>query len=84
MGRKSTFENFKKEYWEPELFIHSNLGQWKEMGSKTVWEYANKMVRKKIGEHTYRVEDDVRKELEKIYESAKRDKQLEDSFKLAK
>lgn len=84
IGRKSTFENFKKEYWEPELFIHSNLGQWKEMGSKTIWEYANEIVRRKIEEHTYRIEDEVGKELDKIYERAKRDTQLEDSFKFGK
>jgi len=52
IGRKSTFENFKKEYWERE--------------------------------HTYRVEEDVKKELDKIYERAKRDTQLEDSFKFRK
>jgi trimethylamine--corrinoid protein Co-methyltransferase len=84
IGRKSTFENFKKEYWEPELFLHSNLGQWKEMGSKSVWEYANEIVKRKIREHTYRVDDEVRKELDRIYESAKTDTQLEDSFKFRK
>jgi trimethylamine--corrinoid protein Co-methyltransferase len=84
IGRQSTFENFKKEYWEPELFIHSNLGQWNEMGSKSVWEYANNIAKRRIREHTYRVEEDVRKELDKIYERAKRDTQLEDSFKFRK
>ena len=78
---ENAVENFKKEYWEPELFIHSNLGQWKEMGSKSVWEYANEIVKKRIEEHTYRVDKDVRKELDKIYERAKKDTQLEDSFK---
>ncbi|MCK5094281.1 MAG: trimethylamine methyltransferase family protein, partial [Spirochaetes bacterium] len=81
IGRKSTFERFRDEYWEPELFIHSNLGQWREMGSKSLWQYANKIVKEKISEHEYRVDDDVKKELNKIYEYAKNDKQLEDSFK---
>ncbi len=81
IGRKSTFERFRDEYWEPELFIHSNLGQWREMGSKSLWQYANKIVKEKISEHEYRVDDDVKKELNKIYEYAKNDKHLEDSFK---
>jgi trimethylamine--corrinoid protein Co-methyltransferase len=81
IGRKSTFERFRDEYWEPGLFNHSNLGQWREMGSKTLWQYANKIVKKKIKDHKYRIEEDVKKELDKIYEMAKNDKQLEYSFK---
>jgi len=81
IGRKSTFENFRKEYWEPELFTHSNLGQWKEMGSKSIRQYANEIAKKKIREHTYRIDEDIKKELDKIYEQAKNDKRLEESFK---
>ena len=81
IGRKSTFENFRKEYWEPELFIHSNLGQWKEMGSKSIRQYANEIAKKKIREHTYRIDEDIKKELDKIYEQAKNDKKLMDSYK---
>lgn len=83
-GRKSTLELFRKEYWEPELFIHSNLGQWKEMGSKSVRQYARELVKKKIKEHTYRIDDTVKKELDKIWDSAKNDKNLDDSFKFRK
>jgi trimethylamine--corrinoid protein Co-methyltransferase len=82
IGRKSTFEHFRNEFWEPELFQHSNLGQWKEMGSKTIWQYANEIVRKKIEQHIYRVDGDVKKELDKIYIRAEKDEQLENSFKL--
>jgi len=81
VGRKSTLEYFRKEYWEPALFIHTNLGQWKEMGSKSIWQYARELARKKIKEHTYRIEENKKRELDKIYESAKKDKKLEDSFK---
>jgi trimethylamine--corrinoid protein Co-methyltransferase len=82
IGRKSTFEQFRNEFWEPELFLHSNLGQWREMGSKTIWQYANESARKRIEQHTYRIDEDVKKELDKIYTRAEKDKQLEDSFKL--
>jgi trimethylamine--corrinoid protein Co-methyltransferase len=84
IGRKSTFDNFKKEYWEPRIFLHSNLGQWKELGSKSIWEYAKEIVKKKIKEHTYEMNHDVKKELDKIYNRAKNDKQLEESFKVVK
>jgi trimethylamine--corrinoid protein Co-methyltransferase len=82
IGRKSTFDNFKREYWEPELFTHSNLGQWTEMGAKSIRQYARELVRKKIGEHTYLMDGDRRKELDRIYECARKDKQLEDSYTL--
>ncbi len=84
VGRKSTFDLFRKEYWEPELFIHSNLGQWKEMGSKSVWQCARELVKTKIKEHTYQINDDIKKELDKIWEHAQKDKELEDSFKFRK
>ena len=84
IGRKSTFEHFRKEYWDPELFTHSNLGQWKDMGSKTIYERANAIAKKKIREHSYMADEDVRRELDRIYERAKKDRQLEDSFKFLK
>jgi hypothetical protein len=54
------------------------------MGSKTVRQYARELVKKKIKEHTYRINDDVKKELDKIWDRAKKDKDLEDSFKFRK
>ena len=82
IGRKSTFENFRNEFWEPEIFLHSNLGQWREMGSKTIWQHASDIAKKKIQEHSYQIERDVKKELDKVYTRAEGDKQLEDSFRL--
>jgi trimethylamine--corrinoid protein Co-methyltransferase len=84
VGRKSTFNRFRDEYWEPEIFSHSNLGQWRELGSKTLWQQANEIAKQKIKGHEYRVNTDVKKELDKIYKTAKRDSQLEDSFKFRK
>ena len=81
IGRKSTFQHFKTEYWEPQLFSHSNLGQWKEMGAKSLWQQANEIARKKIKEHEYHIDENVAKELNRIYAVAKEDTKLEDSFK---
>ncbi len=82
IGRRSTLENFRNEFWEPEIFLHSNLGQWREMGSKTIWQHASDIAKKKIQEHSYQIERDVKKELDKIYARAEGDRQLEDSFRL--
>lgn len=76
IGRKSTIELFREEYWQPELFIHSNLGQWQEMGSKTMWDYARERTKKLISEHTYMIDEDKKKELDRILEVAKKDRQL--------
>jgi trimethylamine--corrinoid protein Co-methyltransferase len=82
IGRRSTLERFRKEYWEPELFIHSNLGQWREMGSKSTWDCANELVKRRIAEYSYTIAPDVKKELDKIYRRAKQDRKLEDSFQV--
>ncbi|UCB46804.1 MAG: trimethylamine methyltransferase family protein [Spirochaetota bacterium] len=82
IGRQSAFDNFRKEYWEPELFIHSNLGQWKEMGSKSIRQYANEISQRKIAEHTYMMDKDTKKAIDEIYECAKNDEQLKRSYKV--
>lgn len=83
IGRKSTLENFRKEYWEPELFTHSNLGQWIEMGSKSIREYANEIAKKRIAAHSYQIDEDIKKELDRIYECAKNDQRLKESYGLS-
>jgi hypothetical protein len=50
------------------------------MGSKSIWQNANETVKRKIREHDYQIHRDVKKELDKIYSRAMRDRQLEDSF----
>ncbi len=81
IGRTSTIKNFKKEYWEPELFLHSNLGQWREMGSKSTRQHSNEIAKKRIKDHTYTIDADRKKELDKIYERALKDEKLMNSYK---
>ena len=81
IGRKSTMDLFRTEYWQPDLFIHSNLGQWQEMGSKSMWDYANERAKKLIAGHSYAIEADKKKELDKILEAAKNDRKLIDAYK---
>jgi trimethylamine:corrinoid methyltransferase-like protein len=66
----------------PRLFEHSNIGQWIELGSKSIRQHARDIARKLIAEHSYEIDRDVKKELDKIYERATRDKALEKSLTL--
>jgi trimethylamine--corrinoid protein Co-methyltransferase len=81
IGRTSTLQNFRKEQWEPELFLHSNLGQWREMGSKSTRQHANEIAKKRIKDHTYTIDAGRKKELDKIYERALKDERLMNSYK---
>ncbi len=50
------------------------------MGSKSIREYANEIAKKKIKEHDYKIGDDKKKELDRIYEHALEDELLKESF----
>jgi trimethylamine--corrinoid protein Co-methyltransferase len=81
IGRDSTYENYRNEYWIPELFSHANFGQWTGAGSRSIWGQANEIAKRKIREHTYRISADEQKELDRIYRRAVNDAKLLDSFR---
>ena len=74
--RESTLKYYRKNYWDPSLFTHSNLGQWQDMGSKTLWKNANERAKKLLKEHTYRIDSDRKRELDRIYNIAEKDEKL--------
>jgi len=82
VDKRSTYELFRKEYWSPRLFEHSNIGQWIELGSKSIRQKAQERARRLIAEHSYAIDKDVKKELDRIYARARRDEALEKSLKL--
>jgi trimethylamine--corrinoid protein Co-methyltransferase len=82
VDRRSTYELFRTEYWMPELFEHSNIGQWIELGSKSIRQQAQEKARRLIAEHCYAIDGAVKKELDRIYQRAERDEALEKSLKL--
>ncbi len=82
VDKRSTYEQFRKEYWMPKLFDHSNVGQWIELGSKSMRQRAQEESRRLIAEHSYMIDRDVKKELDRIYERAGRDEALEKSLRL--
>lgn len=84
MDKESTILNFKEYMWDPKLFIHENLGQWTDGGSKTLYERANMVVKEILLKHKYELDPGIKKELDKMYEIAVKDKKLEESFRIIK
>jgi trimethylamine:corrinoid methyltransferase-like protein len=72
----STFKFYKSHYWDPVLFTHSNLGQWQEMGSKSLYRAANERAKKLLKEHSYEIEPEKKRELDRIFAVAQKDEQL--------
>jgi trimethylamine--corrinoid protein Co-methyltransferase len=68
-----TLENFRRCLWDPEIFIHPTLVQWQQRGSREPAQIAWEIARKKIQDHTYRADKEVRRELDKIYARAQKD-----------
>ncbi len=72
----ATFKYYRTLYWDPNIFLQSNLGQWQELGSKSLVQYANERAKKLLAEHKYEIEPEKRRELDKIYEVAAKDEAL--------
>ena len=73
LDQTSTLKNFRRDLWDPEIFIHPTLIQWQERGSKGPAQIAWEIAKKKIQNHTYTAEKEVRRELEKIYLRAQKE-----------
>jgi trimethylamine:corrinoid methyltransferase-like protein len=67
---EAAYKDFKKCLWDPEIFIHSTLNQWQERGSIPPASLANEITRRKIKQQSYRIEDGIKKELDRIYQHA--------------
>jgi trimethylamine--corrinoid protein Co-methyltransferase len=79
----STFKFYKSHYWDPPLFTHSNLGQWQEMGSKSLYRLANERAKKLLKEHSYQIEPEKKRELDRIFAVAQKDEELARSREVA-
>jgi trimethylamine--corrinoid protein Co-methyltransferase len=79
----STFKFYKSHYWDPPLFTHSNLGQWQEMGSKSLYRLANERAKKLLKEHSYQIEPEKKRELDRIFAVAQKDQELARSREVA-
>ncbi|UCB47198.1 MAG: trimethylamine methyltransferase family protein, partial [Spirochaetota bacterium] len=71
LDHESTLKNFKKNLWDPKVFIHPTLNQWQERGLKGPDQLAKDIALQKIKDHSYRVDDHIKRELDKIYNRAR-------------
>jgi trimethylamine--corrinoid protein Co-methyltransferase len=72
LDHTSTVHSFRSEYWFPELFDHPMLVTWRQQGAHSVVERARQIASKRIAEYDYDPGKDVRRELERIYASARK------------
>lgn len=73
LEHSTTLEHYR-ELWDPKLFTHESLAQWQNhKEKKSIRGKAREIAIAKVKNHNYEIEDDIRKELDKIYEKAKRE-----------
>lgn len=73
LDHDSTLTHFRRDLWDPDVFVHPTLIQWQERGSKTSATIAWEIAQEKIKNHTYRADKDVCKELNRIYARAEKE-----------
>jgi trimethylamine:corrinoid methyltransferase-like protein len=73
LDHDSTLKSFRRDLWDPDIFTHPTLIQWQERGSKSPGDIAWEIAREKIKKHTYRADEQVRKELDRIYARAEKE-----------
>jgi trimethylamine--corrinoid protein Co-methyltransferase len=72
LDHESTLADFRRYLWDPEIFRHPTLIQWQEHGSRDPAQIAWEIARDKIQKHTYRADEGVRMQLQKIYDRAQK------------
>jgi trimethylamine---corrinoid protein Co-methyltransferase len=69
---ETTLTRFKKGAWIPDLFERSMFSQWKAKGSQSIQERARRLVSKNISDNTYSLQIETQRELDRIWETARR------------
>ncbi len=69
----TTLAHYREATWEPDLFTHSTLRQWQEKGSPDLAARAREIARKRIAAQGYVLDAEKRRDLEAIYQRAKRE-----------
>lgn len=73
MSHDSTLADFRDANWEPQVFEHIMLRKWREIGEPELRDKCRRIVRERITAHEYRLPDEVRRQLERIYRRAARE-----------
>lgn len=70
LSHPSTAKHYREIFWIPELFEYSKLDQWKGKGGQSIRERAKEIARKRIKEHHFQLDNNVQKELDKVWNKA--------------
>ena len=73
LTHETTLAHYREAFWSPELFEHTSLATWRQRGGKSVRERAREIARRRIADHEYQLDEDRRKELDRIYRHAKKE-----------
>jgi trimethylamine:corrinoid methyltransferase-like protein len=66
-----TTMRFRDEIWDPRVFTNDSLGQWLAQGSPSVVDKASRVAEDRIAAHEYSAPADVRRELDRLLDTAK-------------
>lgn len=72
LDHDTTLANYRTAFWEPELFDHRMMQTWQADGGKTIRERAREIARQRIAAHEFALPEDVQRDLDAIYDRAKR------------
>ena len=68
----STLDNYTRDVWYPRRFDHSSVGLWRSKGCPYLSDRIRTEVRERIASHEYELDLDRRREVESIYQAARR------------
>lgn len=75
-----TLESYKREYSDFPLFDSAPVGHWLQEGAESLTRRALESAQERIAQHEYRIPEDQKRELDRIYSRALQDQQLVDYF----
>ncbi len=81
LEKDSTIMNFKKDYYESQIFDNQSFGRWEQEGSKALSDKCRLFIKKTIESHQFELSSEKKKELNAIYQRAVNDQSLIESYK---
>ncbi|MDI7274862.1 MAG: trimethylamine methyltransferase family protein [Anaerolineae bacterium] len=73
LEHETTLAHYREATWDPDLFTHSTLRQWQAKGSPDLAARAREIAKKRIAAQGYVLDDGKQRNLEAIYQRAKRE-----------
>jgi len=66
VGLDTTLNSYRHIYWHPRLFERQFFSAWEGEGAKTIRQKTHAIIRELLSQYEYELEDELRKELDKI------------------